>query len=144
LREAKGLTQETLANRAGLTQGYVGAIERGEKDLSALITLSKLSKALGVDVSHVMLDPEKLREKVQAGEDASPTGGIELILLEEAVSAAEIRQNAVASSEETSSTICIDLPNKNMQLLSREAERNEVTTERLLQILIGAALRDSE
>jgi len=35
LRHAKGMTQEELAERAGLSARYIGAIERGDSAISA-------------------------------------------------------------------------------------------------------------
>jgi transcriptional regulator with XRE-family HTH domain len=48
LRQARGWSQEELAERADLNRSYVGEIERGIATPS-LITLSKL--ALGLEVS---------------------------------------------------------------------------------------------
>jgi transcriptional regulator with XRE-family HTH domain len=48
LRLSKGLTQEKLADRAGMHFTYVGQIERGKRNPS-LINLHKLAKALGVN-----------------------------------------------------------------------------------------------
>lgn len=45
-REAHGWTQEELAEKAGLDRTYVGAIERGERNL-ALLNMNKLAVALG-------------------------------------------------------------------------------------------------
>lgn len=49
-REAIGLSQEKLAEKAGLHRTYIRAIERLEKKPS-LITAIKISKALQLDVS---------------------------------------------------------------------------------------------
>ncbi len=50
LRLQKGITsQMALANKAGLDRTYVGGLERGERNV-ALINISKLAKALGVDL----------------------------------------------------------------------------------------------
>lgn len=49
LREARGLSQEQLATRAGLHRTYVSSAERGERNV-ALINIGKLAKALGVDI----------------------------------------------------------------------------------------------
>ncbi len=46
LRHAKGMTQEELAERAGLSARYVGGIERA--DVSASVTvLGRIAEALG-------------------------------------------------------------------------------------------------
>ena len=49
LRKARGLTQERLATKAGLHYTYVGAVERGEKNIS-LINIKNLARALEVEV----------------------------------------------------------------------------------------------
>lgn len=47
IRLAKGLTQEELAEKAGLHATYIGIIERGKQGAS-LDTIEKLAQALGV------------------------------------------------------------------------------------------------
>jgi transcriptional regulator with XRE-family HTH domain len=81
LRQHKGLKQEELAEQAGITQGYLGAIERGEKSLSALVSLSKVSNALEIDIRVLLSQTEDLRrallpnegdpsfEQVEGGQD---------------------------------------------------------------------------
>ena len=54
LREAQQLTQEELAKKAGVTQGYIGHLERGLKKNPSLPTLRKLAKALGVPVAALL------------------------------------------------------------------------------------------
>jgi transcriptional regulator with XRE-family HTH domain len=54
LREKRGLTQEKLAELAGLHRAYIGQIERGEKNIG-LRNLEKISKALNVNVQ-VLVD----------------------------------------------------------------------------------------
>lgn len=44
------LTQEELAERAGLHRTYVGMIERAEKNIT-LLNIERLAKALGIDVA---------------------------------------------------------------------------------------------
>jgi len=57
-REEKGLTQESLAERASLDPTYISGIERGIRNPSVLSVI-RIAKALGVTAS-------KLLEKVDA------------------------------------------------------------------------------
>ncbi len=50
LRKSKGLSQEKLAEKAGLHYTYIGAVERGEKNIS-LQNVEKIAHALGVDIT---------------------------------------------------------------------------------------------
>ena len=49
-RKAKGLSQETLAEYAGLHTTYIGQLERGEKN-ATIDSISKVANALGVSLS---------------------------------------------------------------------------------------------
>ncbi len=49
IRLAKGLTQDTLGVRAGLTRSYISLLEAGKK-VPAISTLYKLSNVLGVNI----------------------------------------------------------------------------------------------
>ena len=52
-RHDKKLTQEELADRAGLSMRYVGSIERG--DVSASVTvLGRIAEALGVEPAELL------------------------------------------------------------------------------------------
>jgi transcriptional regulator with XRE-family HTH domain len=47
-RKALGLSQETVAARAGLDRTYVGGIERGERNV-ALLNILRIAEALDID-----------------------------------------------------------------------------------------------
>jgi len=55
LREAAGMTQESLAHAAGLHWTYIGQIERGERNLSYKNVL-RLARGLGLDPGRLMED----------------------------------------------------------------------------------------
>lgn len=52
-REAKGISQERLAEYANLHRTYIGSIERGEK-VPSLVTVVKISKALNISISELI------------------------------------------------------------------------------------------
>jgi transcriptional regulator with XRE-family HTH domain len=54
-REAKKLTQEALAEKAGLHPTYVSGIERGVRNPSLLI-IARLAKGLSVSTGKLMED----------------------------------------------------------------------------------------
>ena len=55
LRDERGYSQETLAERAGLHRNYVGGVERGERNV-ALENIVKLAKALSVKPGELFAD----------------------------------------------------------------------------------------
>lgn len=56
LRAARGISQEALAEIAGLHRTYVGSIERSERNIS-IDNIGKLATALGVTPSKLLEDP---------------------------------------------------------------------------------------
>ncbi|WP_428033242.1 helix-turn-helix domain-containing protein [Amphritea sp.] len=49
IRDEMGLSQEGLADKCGLHRTYIGAVERGERNVT-LSSLELIASALGVDV----------------------------------------------------------------------------------------------
>ena len=54
LRKAQELTQEELGEKANLHNTYIGAIERGERNLS-LDSIEKIAKGLDIDVKELFI-----------------------------------------------------------------------------------------
>jgi transcriptional regulator with XRE-family HTH domain len=53
-REVLGLTQEELAERAGIHRTYLSDIERGTRNIS-LLNIERLSSALSMTISELFL-----------------------------------------------------------------------------------------
>lgn len=53
LREGKGLTQEVLAKKAGISRAYLARLEMGRHD-PHLSRLRKLARVLGVKISELV------------------------------------------------------------------------------------------
>jgi len=54
LREAKGISQEILAERSRLHRTYIGGVERGLRNPS-LKSLSRIAKGLSIGVAELLL-----------------------------------------------------------------------------------------
>lgn len=63
LRAERGISQERLAELAGLDRTYVSGIERGERNAS-LANILRLSQALEIKVSDLMRRAERLGRDV--------------------------------------------------------------------------------
>jgi transcriptional regulator with XRE-family HTH domain len=61
LREQRGWTQELLAERSDLNRSYVGELERGQA-IPSLLTINKLSLALGVSLSNLLAHTERIAQ----------------------------------------------------------------------------------
>lgn len=60
LRTERGLTQEQLAEAAGLHPRYVSDVERGQRNLG-VVNVERLARALGVDLPTLMAAVEHAR-----------------------------------------------------------------------------------
>lgn len=59
IREAKGLTQEQLAERVGMAYQAIARIERGDSDNPTWSTVQKLAEALGVEPNDFQADDDE-------------------------------------------------------------------------------------
>jgi transcriptional regulator with XRE-family HTH domain len=57
-RKQKGMSQEELADFAGIHRTYIGDVERGTRNI-ALVNMTKIATALGVPLSQLILEAEK-------------------------------------------------------------------------------------
>ncbi|NJL57529.1 helix-turn-helix transcriptional regulator [bacterium] len=55
IRQMKGLSQEALADLAGLHRTYVGSVERSERNVS-IDNMECLARALEVDIAELLRD----------------------------------------------------------------------------------------
>ena len=55
LRKERSLSQEALAERAGMAADYLGFIERGD-NVATLTVILKLAKALDVDAGYLLAE----------------------------------------------------------------------------------------
>lgn len=53
IRQEKGISQEDLAERAGLHRTYISSVERGERNVT-LTTILKIAKAMGVEMAALL------------------------------------------------------------------------------------------
>ena len=54
-RQARGLSQEALAERAGVHRTYLGSVERAERNVS-IDNMERLAHALGVELRDLLKD----------------------------------------------------------------------------------------
>lgn len=68
LREARGLSQEAFAEKAGLTYKYYQHVEAGRRRDIRMSTVEKLAKACGLQLSELL----NFDTALQVGEDPPP------------------------------------------------------------------------
>ena len=56
-RNARGMSQQELADKTGLHRNYVGKVEKGEKNIS-LLNMCKIAAELRVDLADLIKDVE--------------------------------------------------------------------------------------
>jgi transcriptional regulator with XRE-family HTH domain len=52
-RESQGLSQEQLATLSGLHRTYIGAVERGQRNIT-LVNAQRIAIALGLDLTELV------------------------------------------------------------------------------------------
>lgn len=52
LRRSRGMSQEQLAELAGVHRTYIGMIERAEKNIT-LVNIQKIARAFGISVADI-------------------------------------------------------------------------------------------
>ncbi|GMA16127.1 XRE family transcriptional regulator [Deinococcus metallilatus] len=62
LRAERSLSQEALADLAGLHRTYIGAIERGERNLS-IDNVERIAIALGVHITRLFQETQTPEQK---------------------------------------------------------------------------------
>lgn len=60
-REYRSLTQQALADGAGISKNYLSQIETGQRD-GRVRVLQALAQALGVDLDELVIEPEALND----------------------------------------------------------------------------------
>lgn len=58
LREAKGLSQEKLAELSGIHRTYIGDVERGTRNI-ALVNMTRIADGLSTSLSRIIAEMEK-------------------------------------------------------------------------------------
>jgi len=72
IRERLGITQEDLALKSGLTQGYINFLENGKRGYSER-SLEKIANALGIQISGLF--EEKIKEEPTVVAERPPLYG---------------------------------------------------------------------
>jgi transcriptional regulator with XRE-family HTH domain len=62
IRLEKKLTQENVAEGAGLHPNYISSVERGERNLS-IANIERIACALGVGMPELLTEPERAQRK---------------------------------------------------------------------------------
>lgn len=60
IREEAGVSQEKLAEQAGVHRTYVSSVERGKRNVS-LVNIERFAAALGVTMGELMPDTKRSR-----------------------------------------------------------------------------------
>lgn len=58
LRTARGMSQEKLAEAAGIHRTYIGDVERGRRNIS-IVNMARLAEGLAVPLSRLIQETEK-------------------------------------------------------------------------------------
>jgi CheY-like chemotaxis protein/DNA-binding XRE family transcriptional regulator len=84
-----GISQEELAERAGLHRTYVCDIERGARNVS-LKSIEKLAKALDISLATLFSYPESQGALEQTGTLTVPDGLVDILFVEDEINDADL------------------------------------------------------
>jgi transcriptional regulator with XRE-family HTH domain len=62
LRTSQSISQEKLAELAGIHRTYIGDVERGKRNI-ALLNMVKIAGALGLHLSELIVDMEQSNDR---------------------------------------------------------------------------------
>lgn len=67
LREAQGLTQEQVAEKAGCAGKYISEVERGRRNVSVMVLRNIVEGALGLQLADALSETSNKRQAIPAG-----------------------------------------------------------------------------
>lgn len=75
-RRARGLSQEDLADRSGVSVDTIARLERGQRQMVRSVTLARLARGLGVDMTTLLGILPPLGASLSAAGDSAPVAAL--------------------------------------------------------------------
>ncbi len=121
LRLRRGLTQETLAERAGLSVDVIRKLEQGRRKTARLASINALARALDTEPSHLVGQPGTFESRGEPGDD-SPS----VLALRQAVSPVADLLGGEADSEDPPSLAELQAALRSTEAIRREGRIGEI------------------